>query len=100
MYHPDKHKDEKKDAANTLFNRAKKAYEILKDPYKRAIYDTLGEEAIDNEMYEIVKYKKTPDEIRESYDKLMKEKEEKKLKQFLNPRSSGKFENWFSKKYF
>lgn len=39
-------------------------------------------------MYAIVKRNKTPEEIRENYEKLIKEKEEKKLKQFLNPRAT------------
>jgi len=88
MYHPDKHNDEKKEAANILFDRAKKAYEVLKDPHKRAIYDTLGEEALDSQMLEIVKRNKSPEEIRENYERLIKEKEEKQLKQILNPRST------------
>lgn len=60
----------------------------MKDPHSRAIYDTLGEKAMENEVYEIVKRYNTPEEIREKYEKLIKDKEEQQLKQFLNPQGS------------
>lgn len=43
-FHPDKHSADAtlKAAAESMFDRLKKIYEVLSDPPKRAIYDTLG----------------------------------------------------------
>jgi len=40
-FHPDRNKDEEGDS-ETKFKEAKEAYEVLKDPEKRAAYDQLG----------------------------------------------------------
>ena len=42
-YHPDRNKDDK--AAEKKFKEASAAYEILKDPQKRAAYDQYGHDA-------------------------------------------------------
>lgn len=60
---------EKKKKAELLFNRIKKAYEILSDPHKRAIYDSLGVRGLQTEGWEIVHRTKTPSEIREEYER-------------------------------
>ena len=60
----------------------------MKDPHKRAIYDTLGEKALnDEQLYQIVKHSQTPEEIRLNYEKIMKGKEEEQLKGLLQPRA-------------
>lgn len=70
IYHPDKHIDEeKKEKAELLFNRTKKAYEVLSDPHKRAIYDSLGVKGLQTEGWEVVHRTKTPSEIREEYER-------------------------------
>ncbi|XP_058808577.1 dnaJ homolog subfamily C member 11 isoform X2 [Phymastichus coffea] len=89
LYHPDKHSDPalKKDA-EILFNRTNKAYEVLNDPHKRAIYDSLGVKGLDTEGWEIALRTKTPQELREEYERLAKEEEEKRLLMRTNPRGN------------
>ena len=44
LYHPDKHQDpDKRAMAEMMFSKLNKAYGVLSDPHKRAIYDCLGE---------------------------------------------------------
>lgn len=45
-FHPDRNKD-RKNWAKKKFLRINKAYDTLKDPEKRKIYDQYGEEAVD-----------------------------------------------------
>lgn len=89
MYHPDKHlePDSKKQAEN-LFNKTKRAYEVLSDPHQRAIYDSLGKKGLETEGWEIVQRTKTPQEIREEYERLAREREERRLEQRTNPKGS------------
>ena len=42
-WHPDRHKDGKKDKAEAKFKRISEAYEVLSDPEKRKKYDRFGE---------------------------------------------------------
>lgn len=88
-YHPDKHVNvEHKEMAEMLFNRTKKAYEVLSDPHQRAIYDSIGVEGLQTEGWEIVHRTKTPKEIREEYDQLAREREERRLQQRTNPKGN------------
>ncbi|XP_012270711.1 dnaJ homolog subfamily C member 11 [Orussus abietinus] len=89
IYHPDKHTnpDLKKDA-EVLFNRTKKAYEVLSDPHQRAIYDTVGMKGLETEGWEIVQRTKTPQEIREEYEQLAMERQERRLQQRTNPKGT------------
>ncbi|XP_015600252.1 dnaJ homolog subfamily C member 11 [Cephus cinctus] len=89
LYHPDKHADPVlKKEAEVLFNRTKKAYEVLSDPHQRAIYDSLGTRGLETEGWEIVQRTKTPQEIREEYERLAREREERRLQQRTNPKGS------------
>lgn len=89
IYHPDKHiDDEKKAQAEILFNRTRKAYQVLSDPHQRAIYDSLGVKGIHTEGWEIAHRTKTPAEIREEYEQLAREREERRLQQKTNPRGN------------
>ena len=45
-FHPDKHKDAKKEVAQKKFQAIANAYETLSDPKKREIYDVHGEEGV------------------------------------------------------
>nr|CAG4648550.1 EOG090X03AJ [Polyphemus pediculus] len=78
----------RKKEAEVLFNKTKKAHEVLSDPHKRAIYDSLGTKGLETEGWEIVQRTKTPQEIREEYERLAQEKEERRLHQRTNPKSS------------
>jgi len=50
MFHPDKHLDpDSKKMAEIMFNRTKRAYEVLSDPQQRAIYDSVGEKGLRTE---------------------------------------------------
>lgn len=71
-----------------LFNRTKRAYEVLSDPHKRAIYDSLGVKGLQTEGWEIVHRTKTPQEIREEYERLAREREERRLQQRTNPKGN------------
>lgn len=89
MYHPDKHVDpDLKVKAEILFNKTKKAYEVLSDPHRRAIYDSLGTKGLETEGWEIVQRTKTPAEIRAEYEKLAEEKAERQKQQRTNPAGS------------
>lgn len=89
IYHPDKHTDlNSKQNATALFNRTKRAYEVLSDPHKRAIYDCVGEKGLQTDGWEIVHRTKTPAEIREEYESLARAREERKLLQRTNPRGN------------
>lgn len=89
IYHPDKHTDpELKREAENMFNRTKKAYEVLSDPHQRAIYDAVGIRGLQTDGWQIVQRMKTPQEIREEYEYLAKEKKEQELQQHTNPKGS------------
>nr|CAG4641554.1 EOG090X03AJ [Eurycercus lamellatus] len=89
IYHPDKHTDPlRKKEAEVLFNKTKRAYEVLSDAHKRAIYDNLGTKGLETEGWEIVQRTKTPQEIREEYERLAQQKEEQRLHQRTNPRGT------------
>nr|XP_019548532.2 LOW QUALITY PROTEIN: dnaJ homolog subfamily C member 11 [Aedes albopictus] len=89
MYHPDKHTDVRnKEKAEMMFNRTKKAYEVLSDPHQRAIYDSLGNKGLQTEGWELIQRTRTPAEIREEYERLAREREERRLQQKTNPRGN------------
>ena len=80
IYHPDKQKDpESKRHAEILFSKIKKAYDVLIDPLKRAIYDSVGQKGLQQEGLQIAVRSKTPQEIREEYERIFKEREERRL---------------------
>ncbi|KAJ8970872.1 hypothetical protein NQ314_000997, partial [Rhamnusium bicolor] len=86
MYHPDKHVDPAlKAKAEVMFNKTKRAYEVLSDPHQRAIYDSLGTKGLETEGWEIVQRTKTPAEIRAEYEQLAEERAERRKKQATNP---------------
>lgn len=61
---------------------------VLIDPHKRAIYDTLGAKGLQTEGWELVQRTKTPQEIREEFERLEREREERRLQQRANPRGN------------
>lgn len=89
LYHPDKHRDpELKRQAEQLFNLVHEAYEVLREPQARAIYDIYGKRGLDVDGWEVVERKRTPSEIREEYERLQKEREERRLQQRTNPKGT------------
>ncbi|XP_075870607.1 dnaJ homolog subfamily C member 11-like [Nelusetta ayraudi] len=89
LYHPDKHRDpELKIQAEQLFNQVHQAYEVLSNEHSRAIYDIFGKKGLEVEGWEMVERKRTPAEIREEYDRLQREREERRLQQRTNPKGT------------
>ncbi|VVC94341.1 unnamed protein product [Leptidea sinapis] len=90
MFHPDKHSTDpnKQKWAEQIFNKVKEAYEVLSDSHKRAIYDTLGKRGLEVDGWEIIFRTRTPKEIREEYERLKREREERRLQQSANPRGT------------
>ncbi|XP_042334690.1 dnaJ homolog subfamily C member 11 isoform X2 [Sceloporus undulatus] len=89
LYHPDKHRDpELKRQAEQLFNLLHQAYEVLSDPQTRAIYDIYGKRGLEMEGWEVVERRRTPAEIREEFERLQREREERRLQQRTNPKGT------------
>jgi DnaJ family protein C protein 11 len=62
-----------------LFSKIKHVYDVLIDPHKRAIYDSVGEKGLAQDGLQVVVRSKTPKEIREEYERLAKDNEERRL---------------------
>ncbi|RUS83731.1 hypothetical protein EGW08_008482 [Elysia chlorotica] len=89
IYHPDKHVDPiKKRKAEEIFNNLRKAHDVLRDKYKRTVYDMYGEKGLETGDMEVIARTKTPQEIIAEYERIQKEKEERRLQQRTNPRVS------------
>lgn len=62
---------------------------VLRDDEKRAIYDKLGPLKVDYENLALIKRKfKSVDEIKEEYEKMVKEREERRMQQRTNPKGN------------
>lgn len=59
---------------------------VLSDPHQRAIYDSLGTRGLETEGWEVVQRTKTPQELRDEYEQLAREREERRLEMRTNPR--------------
>lgn len=89
LYHPDKHRDpELKSQAELLFNLVHQAYTVLSDPQSRAIYDIYGKRGLEVEGWEVVERKRTPAEIREEFERLQRERDERRLQHRTNPKGT------------
>nr|AYN74448.1 heat shock protein [Acipenser oxyrinchus oxyrinchus] len=89
LYHPDKHRDpELKSQAELLFNLVHQAYTVLNDPQSRAIYDIYGKRGLEVEGWEVVERKRTPAEIREEFERLQRERDERRLQHRTNPKGT------------
>ncbi|XP_059141903.1 dnaJ homolog subfamily C member 11-like [Physella acuta] len=89
IYHPDKHVDPvKKKKAEDVFNKLRKAHDVLRDKYKRTVYDMYGEKGLETGDMEIIARTKTPAEIIAEYERIQKEREERRLQQRTNPRGT------------
>lgn len=72
-----------------MFNRLKKVYDVLSDPQKRAVYDTVGASGIEGEGWALVERKfRSAAEIKEEYEQMKKEKEERRMQQRTNPKGN------------
>jgi len=87
-YHPDKHIDPKnKETAEMIFAKVHKAYEVLSDSQTRMIYDIYGQKGLDA-GWEVIERRRTPAEIRQEYERLQREAEERRIEQKTNPKGS------------
>ena len=67
-----------------MFDKLKKAHEVLSDPHQRAIYDCLGKKGLEEKGWEIVQRVKTPREIRDEYEALARWVSTKRNDQILH----------------
>ncbi|BFZ23520.1 hypothetical protein BsWGS_26560 [Bradybaena similaris] len=89
IYHPDKHVDpNKKKKAEEVFNKLRKAHDVLRDKTRRTVYDMYGEKGLEAGEMEIIARTKTPTEIIAEYERIQKEREERRLQQRTNPRGT------------
>lgn len=58
---------------------------VLSNPHKRAIYDTLGPRALQTTGWELVERRFSPQEIREEYERLVRQREEQLLQEEAHP---------------
>ncbi|KAI9268335.1 hypothetical protein BDA99DRAFT_435537 [Phascolomyces articulosus] len=85
-FHPDKHNNEgNKKLAEAKFQVIQKAYEVISDPQKRAIYDTYGEEGL-NAKWEVGPKFKTSQEMQEEYEKKARLQREQELDSLVRSR--------------
>jgi len=61
-------------------------FPVLSDPAKRAIYDTVGLAALETHSQELVLRYQTPQEIRDTYERLQREKAEREVERKTNPK--------------
>ena len=61
--------------------------QVDKRAQKRALYDCLGKDGISPDMMAVIPRTKTPKEIRDEYERLTKEREERELLRRTNPTS-------------
>ncbi|XP_028849508.1 dnaJ homolog subfamily C member 11a isoform X2 [Denticeps clupeoides] len=61
---------------------------VLSDPQSRAIYDIYGKRGLDVDGWEVVERKRTPAEIRDEFERLQREREERRLQQRTNPKGT------------
>ena len=68
-FHPDKHPDPaNKELAERTFHDIQRAYEVLSDPEKRAVYDHFGEEGL-NSSWAVASRGQTPAEMRAEFER-------------------------------
>ena len=68
-FHPDKHPDPaNKELAERTFHDIQRAYEVLSDPEKRAVYDHFGEEGL-NLSWAVASRGQTPAEMRAEFER-------------------------------
>ena len=71
-----------------MFNRIKKAHEVLTDEHQRAIYDTIGRRGLDVGDGLIISRTRTPNEIREEYARLVEENKAARMRLQTNQKGT------------
>lgn len=89
-YHPDKNNQDERSRkeAQVIFEKIKTAYDVLSDPHKRQIYDTLGPDGLKLDGWKMVQKQMTANEIRDEYLRIQKQNLDNKLAVIAKPRAS------------
>lgn len=89
-FHPDKNNqdDRSRREAQVIFQKIKTAYDVLSDPRKRQIYDTLGSEGLKLDGWKLVRKQMTAQEIRDEYLRIQRQQMENKHAVIAKPRAS------------
>ena len=89
-YHPDKNNQDERSRreAEVIFQKIKTAYDVLSDPHKRQIYDTLGPDGLKLDAWKLERKQMTAEEIREEFFRLQKQEIEDKNAIIAKPRAS------------
>lgn len=89
-YHPDKNTDDERSQreAEVIFQKVKTAYDVLSDPRKRKIYDTLGPDGLKLDGWRLVSKQMTAEEIRQEFMRLQKQQQNEKIAIVAKPRAS------------
>lgn len=89
-FHPDKNNQDERsrNEAQVIFEKIKTAYDVLSDPRKRQIYDTLGPDGLKLDGWKLVQKQMTANEIRDEYLRLQKQNLDNKLAVIAKPRAS------------
>lgn len=89
-YHPDKNNQDERSRkeAEIIFEKIKTAYDVLSDPHKRQIYDTVGPEGLKLDGWKLVKKQLTAQEIREEYMRIQKQQLDNRMAIVAKPRAS------------
>ncbi|KAG0342182.1 hypothetical protein BG004_005719 [Podila humilis] len=86
-FHPDKHSDPSlKEAAERKFHVINRAFEVLSNTQLRTAYDEYGEEGL-NTKWEVGHKIKTPQELRDEYARLAREKRELELESLVRSKN-------------
>lgn len=89
-FHPDKHNQDERSRkeAEVIFQKIKTAYDVLSDPHKRQVYDTLGPDGLKLDTWKMVRKQMTAQEIRDEYLRLQKQHFDDKNAIVAKPRAS------------
>ncbi|KAF9345833.1 hypothetical protein BGX26_002691, partial [Mortierella sp. AD094] len=87
VFHPDQHSGSSlEEAAGTKFQVLTRAFEVLSNPQMRAAYDEYGEEGLSS-RWEVGHRIKTPQEARDEYARLAREKQQLELENLVRSRN-------------
>lgn len=89
-FHPDKNNQDERSRreAQVIFEKIKSAYDVLSDPQKRRIYDTLGPEGVKLDQWKLAPKKMTAQEIRDEYLRIQRQQMDNRLALIAKPRAS------------
>lgn len=89
-FHPDKNNQDERSRreAQIIFEKIKTAYDVLGDPRKRQIYDTLGPEGIKLDGWQLERKQMTAQEIRDEFMRIQQSQADKRQALVAKPRAS------------